>query len=40
MWGNNWLNQIFQYLLNKLANSNLSINDIENANEIPEIKKF
>ena len=40
MWGNNQLNQISLHLLNKLGNPNLTINDIENINEILEIKGF
>ena len=40
MQGSNKLNQISLYLLNKLGNPNLTINDIENAYEILEIKSF
>ena len=40
MRGNNQLNWIFLYLLNKLGNPNLTINDIENPYEILDIKSF
>ena len=40
MWGNNQLNWISLYLLNKLGNPNLTIDDIESINEILEIKSF
>ena len=40
MWGNNQLNWISLYLLNKLGNPNLIIDDIESINEILEIKSF
>ena len=40
MWGNNQLNWISLYLLNKLGNPNLTIDDIESINKILEIKSI
>ena len=40
MWRNNQLNWMSLYLLNKLENLNLSINDIEMVNKILEINNF
>ena len=40
MQENNQLNWISLYLLNKLGNPNLFINDIEKENEILEINNF
>ena len=40
MWRNNQLNWISLYLLNKLRNPNLSINDIKSVKKILEINNF
>ena len=40
MWGNNLLNWISLYLLNRLGNPNFSINDVKSVNEILEMMKI